>query len=62
MVAQTRQAVVEIAQKRFPALTQLAEDVVATIDTSGQLLRLLVALGSAQDVEQAHQTLLDARQ
>ena len=58
-IAQMRQTVVEIIQERFPALTQLAEEVVATIDDFAQLRHLAVKLSSAQSVEQAHKSLLD---
>ncbi len=61
-LAQARQAVMDFAQEHFPALAQLAEEVVATIDNLAQLVRLTGNLGSAQGVEQARQILLDARQ
>ncbi|HWS84577.1 MAG TPA: hypothetical protein VN207_10000 [Ktedonobacteraceae bacterium] len=61
-IAQTRQTIVEFVQEHFPALAQLAEEVVATIDNQAQLVRLTAKLGSAQDVEQARKILLDLAQ
>jgi len=61
-LAQMRQTVVEIVQERFPALAQLAEEVVATMDDLAQLRRLAVKLSSAQSAEQAHKSLLDLAQ
>ncbi len=61
-LAQTRQAVVDFVQERFPTLAQLAEEVVATIDNPAQLVRLTGQLGGAQSAEQARQILLATRQ
>jgi hypothetical protein len=58
-LAQMRQTVVEIVQERFPALAQLAEDVVATMDDLAQLRRLAVKLSSVQSAEQAHKSIVD---
>ena len=44
-LAQMRQAVVEVVQERFPELAQLAEEVVVTIDSPAQLVRLSAKLG-----------------
>lgn len=56
-IAQARQTVVDFVQKRFPALAQLAEDVVATIDNLPQLIQLTGDLGGAQSTEQARKIL-----
>jgi hypothetical protein len=56
-LAQMRQTVVEIVQERFPALAQLAAEVVATIDNLPQMGRLSANLGGAQSAEQARQIL-----
>ena len=61
-IAQARQTVVDFVQKRFPALAQLAEDVVATIDNLPQLIQLTGDLGGAQSVEQAHKILSNLAQ
>ena len=61
-IAQARQTVVEIIQERFPALAQLAEDVVATIDNLAQLVRLSAKLGGAHSAEQAHKILTELAQ
>jgi predicted transposase YdaD len=58
-LAQMRQTVVEIVQERFPALAQLAEEVVATMDDLAQLRRLAVKLSSVQNTEQAHKSIVD---
>ena len=55
--AQMRQAIVEFVQEHFPALAQLAEEVVATIDNPAQLVHLSIKLGGAQSAEQARQIL-----
>jgi len=61
-IAQTRQAVVDFVQKRFPELAQLAAEVVATIDSPAQLVQLTGDLGGAQSVEQAHKILAELAQ
>ena len=61
-LAQMRQAIVEFVQEHFPALAQLAEEVVATIDKPTQLVHLSIKLGGAQSAEQARQILLDLAQ
>ena len=61
-LAQARQAVVEFVQKRFPVLAQLAEEVVATIDSPAQLIYLTGDLGGAQSAEQARQILSELAQ
>jgi len=61
-LAQMRQTVVDFVQERFPALAQLAEEVVATIDNLPQLGRLSIKLGGAQSAEQARQVLLGLTQ
>ena len=61
-LAQMRQTVVDFVQERFPALAQLAEEVVATIDSPAQLVRLSAKLGGAHSAEQAHKILLELAQ
>jgi len=61
-IAQTRQAVVDFVQEHFPTQSQLAEEVVATIDNQAQLLNLLVRLGGAQSEEQALKLLSELAQ
>jgi hypothetical protein len=61
-LAQMRQTVVEFVQERFPALAQLAEEIVATIDNLAQLGRLSIKLGGAQSAEQARQILIELAQ
>jgi hypothetical protein len=61
-LAQMRQAIVDIMQKRFPALAQLAIEVVATIDDLAQLRQLLVRLSCTQSAEEARQLLLQLAQ
>ena len=61
-LAQMRQTVVEIVQERFPALAQLAEDVVATMDDLAQLRRLAVKLSGAHSTEEARKILLELAQ
>jgi len=61
-IAEMRQTVVDIVQERFPALAQLAEEIVATIHDLVQLRHLLVKLSSAQSAEQARQILLNLAQ
>ncbi len=61
-IAQTRQAVVDFVQEHFPVLAQLAEEVVATIDTQAQLVRLTGKLGGAQSAEQARKILSEFAQ
>jgi hypothetical protein len=56
-VAQARQAVVDFVKGDFPELVQLAEEVVATIDNSAQLIHLSTKLGGAQNAEQARNIL-----
>ena len=56
-LAQARQAVVDFVQRRFPALAQLAQEVVATTDNLPQLIQLTGDIGGAQSVEQARQVL-----
>jgi len=56
-LAQARQAVVDFVQKRFPELAQLAEEVVATIDSQAQLILLTGDLGGAHSAEEAHKIL-----
>jgi len=60
-VAQMRQAVVEVVQERFASLTDLAAELVATINDLDQLRRLVVKISTARGTEQARQTLLNAR-
>jgi len=60
-VAQMRQAVVEVVQERFASLTDLAAELVATINDLDQLRRLVVKISTAQGTEQARQILLNAR-
>jgi predicted transposase YdaD len=57
-----RQAILEIVQKRFASLVNLAERLVATINDLTQLRHLLMTLVMAQDVEQARQVLLEFAQ
>jgi predicted transposase YdaD len=61
-VAALRQAILEIVQKRLASLVNLAERLVATINDLTQLRYLLMTLVMAQDVEQAHQVLLEFAQ
>jgi hypothetical protein len=56
-LAQVRQAVVDFVRDDFPELVQLAEEVVATIDNSAQLVRLSTKLGGAQNADQARKIL-----
>jgi len=60
--AQMRQAIMDIVRERFPALAQLAAEVVETINDLTLLRHFLVKLSSSQSAEQAHQLLLDLMQ
>ncbi len=55
-----RQDIVTFVQKRFPALSTLAERQVALLQTPEQLQQLLLQVVMAQDEQEARRSLLDA--
>jgi len=54
-----RQAIVDIAHERFPALVEFAESQVTAIDDTTQLRHLVVKMSTVPDAEQATQAFLD---